>query len=115
SEMETIAGRLAARYPLTNRDWTVKITPLPEAFARGRRGLLEVLLATTGFVLLIACANIASLTVARTASRQKELAIKAALGAGRARIVRQLLGESLILALAGGAAGAMLAALGVVW
>jgi|HubBroStandDraft_1064217.scaffolds.fasta_scaffold00079_41 putative ABC transport system permease protein len=109
SEMDTIARRLGAAYPKTNTDWTVKVIPLTEYFARRRRAMLEFLLAAAGFVLLIACANIASLTLARSVSSQKDLAIRMALGAGRLRIVRRLLAESLILALAGGGLGALLA------
>jgi putative ABC transport system permease protein len=109
SEMDTIARRLAAAYPKTNTDWTVRAIPLTEYFARRRRAMLEFLLAAAGFVLLIACANIASLTLARSVSRRKDLAIRMALGAGRLRIVRRLLAESLTLALAGGMLGALLA------
>ena len=109
SEMDTIAKRLAVAYPKTNADWTVKVSPLIEYFARRRRAMLQFLLAAAGFVLLIACANIASLTLARSVSRRRDLAIRMALGAGRLRIVRRLLAESLILALAGGALGALLA------
>jgi putative ABC transport system permease protein len=110
SEMDAISSRLAAAYPKTNTDWTVKVVPLTEYFACRQRAMLEFLLAAAGFVLLIACANIASLTLARSVSRRKDLAIRMALGAGRLRIVRRLLAESLILALAGGAWGALLAA-----
>jgi putative ABC transport system permease protein len=110
SEMDAIARRLEAAYPKTNANWTVKVAPLVEYFAQRRRAMLEFLLAAAGFVLLIACANIASLTLARSVSRRKDLAIRMALGAGRQRIVRWLLAESLILALAGGALGALLAA-----
>jgi hypothetical protein len=106
SEMDTIARRLEAAYPKTNADWTVKVAPLVEYFAQRRRAMLECLLSAAGFVLLIACANIASLTLARSVSRRKDLAIRMALGAGRLRIVRWLLAESLILALAGGAGSA---------
>ena len=109
-EMDIIARRLAAAYPKTNAGWTVKVAPLIEYFASRRRAMLEFLLTAAGFVLLIACANIASLTLAQSVSRRKDLAIRMALGAGRARIVRRLLAESLILALAGGAFGTLLAA-----
>ncbi len=109
-EMVAISSRLAATYPKTNTDWTVKVVPLIEYFAMRRRAMLEFLLAATGFVLLIACANIASLTLARSVSRQKGLAIRMALGSGRLRIVRRVLAESLMLALAGGISGALLAA-----
>jgi putative ABC transport system permease protein len=112
SEMDTIARRLAAAYPKTNADWTVQVAPLVEYFARRRRAMLEFLLAAAAFVLLIACANIASLTLARSVSRRGDLAIRMALGAGRLRIVRRLLAESLILAAAGGACGTLLAVCG---
>jgi putative ABC transport system permease protein len=110
SEMDAISSRLAAAYPKTNTDWTVKVVALTEYFARRQRAMLEFLLAAAGFVLLIACANIASLTLARSVSRQREWAIRMALGAGRLRIMRRLLVESLLLALAGGASGAILTA-----
>ena len=109
SEMAGIASRLAAAYPETNTDWTVKVMPLAEYFSGSSSIMVEFLLAAAGFVLLIACANIASLTLARSTTRRKDLAIRMALGAGRLRIVRRLLAESLILALAGGALGALLA------
>jgi putative ABC transport system permease protein len=109
SEMDAISNRLAAVYPETNSDWSVKVVPLTEYFARRQRAMLEFLLAAAAFVLLIACANIATLTLARSVSRRKDLAIRMALGAGRLRIVRRLLAESLILALAGGTFGAALA------
>jgi putative ABC transport system permease protein len=109
SEMDGISSALAAAYPKTNTDWTVKVVPLIEQFAGRQRAMLEFLLAAACFVLLIACANIASLTLARSVSRRKDLAIRMALGAGRLCIVRRLLAESLILALSGGALGALLA------
>src|SRR5260370_11991702 len=108
SEMTNIAQRLADAYPKTNTGWSVNVAPLA-AYTMRERSTLQFLLAAAGFVLLIACANIASLILARSVSRNRELAIRMALGAGRLRIVRELLAESVILALAGGAAGALLA------
>ena len=114
-EMEAIARRLASAYPKTNAGWSVKVTPLIEAFAGRDRRELEFLTIAAAFVLLIACANIASLTLARSVSRRKELAIRMALGASRPRIVRQLLTESLMLAVGGGALGALVALWATAW
>jgi putative ABC transport system permease protein len=108
SDMANIAQRLADAYPKTNTGWSVNVSPLA-AYTMRVRSTLQFLLAAAAFVLLIACANIASLILARSVSRNRELAIRMALGAGRLRIVRELLAESVILALAGGTAGALLA------
>ena len=115
SEMDVIGRRLASGYAKTNAGWSVSVIPLTEAFAEAHRAELEFLMIASAFVLLIACANIASLTLAWSVSRRKELAIRMALGASRPRIVRQLLTESLILAVGGGALGALVAFWATAW
>jgi predicted permease len=109
SEMTAIAARLAQAYPKSNSKHGANVAPLADVIVGNVRPTLLVLLGAVGFVLLIACANVANLLLARSAGRQKEIAIRSAVGAGRGRVVRQLLTESVVLALAGGIAGLAIA------
>ncbi len=113
AELDTIAARLATQFPETNRGWNQKLEPLHSVVVGNVRPAFFVLIGAVALVLLIACANIASLILARNTVRRREIAIRTALGAGRFRLVRQLLTESLVLALAGGVAGIFVATAGV--
>jgi predicted permease len=113
-EVNAVAAQLAAEFPGTNKGWSAaRVVPLRTTIVGEVDTALMVILAVVGFILLIACANLANLLLARGAARAHELATRAALGAGRGRIVRQLLTESLVLGLIGGAAGLALSWWGV--
>jgi putative ABC transport system permease protein len=109
SEMDTIGRALSAEHPIENPKETVSVEPMSEFGLQRKQSLLGPMLAVVGFVLLIACVNVANLILARSASRGRELAIRSTLGAGRGRIVRQLLTESVVLACAGGLGGLAIA------
>jgi predicted permease len=113
TEMSVISDRLARQYPEDDSGWGATVVPLREDLVVDVRPILLVLLGAVAFVLLIACANIANLVLARTLGRRRELALRSALGASRARLIQQLLAETILLGLAGGALGLFLARFGV--
>jgi putative ABC transport system permease protein len=113
AELQTVAERLAAEHPDSNRGWTVRVQTLRDNLNAGAGFGMVVLYTAITFVLLIACANVANLLLARATARAREIALRTTLGAGRLRLLRQLLTESLVLALLGGGAGLGLSVLGI--
>ena len=113
TELKTIRRQLDKEYPAFKKDWSVMARPVTQVLGSVTRTPLLILLAAVSLVLLIACANVANLVMARSCHRQQELSIRAAIGASGGRLLRQLLTESLILSLAGGAAGIVVAYAGL--
>jgi putative ABC transport system permease protein len=109
ADMNTITRRLEQQYPETNRGWGAKVVPIRQALAEETRKPTLVLFSAVGFVLLLACVNVAGLLLARASGRAREIAIRASLGAGRGRIVTQMLTESVLLSLAAGGLGLLFA------
>src|SRR5579862_836584 len=115
AELNTISDRLAQQYPQDNKGWGATAIPLRQDLVGDVRTPLLILLGAVAFVLLIACANIANLVLAKTLSRRREVAVRAALGASRRRLLQQVLAETVLLALAGGAFGLVFAHYGMLF
>ena len=115
ADMNAIAARIAETYPATNAGISIGVLDLKEQLVGSSRTQLYVVLIAVAMVLLIACANVANLQLTRAASRRRELTVRSALGAGRGRLMRQLVTESLLLSVAGGALGVALAYIGTRW
>jgi putative ABC transport system permease protein len=115
ADMDTISRGLEQQYPADDKGWGATVVPIREDLVGNIRPALLVLLGAVGFVLLIACANISNLVLARAMMRRKEMAIRSALGASRSRIVQQVLSETVLLGVAGGLLGLALATQGVKW
>jgi len=113
ADTDLIAAQLEQQYPDSNTGWSLRLISLREIIVGGSRTMLFIVFGAVGFVLLIACANVANLLLVRAAARHKEIAMRTALGASRLRIIRQMITESLLLAIFGGALGALLAVAGV--